>query len=1169
VVASATGTDSVTVRWAPATDNVAIVGYDVYRAAAPVTSATLGSATKVASVTTTSATVPIAADEAAVKYTLYYAVVARDAAGNSAISANSVPNPHGTSRPGAALETCQRCHLGPNAVGPDPAARQSCYGCHGNTSSTALFGAQAPLDAQAEFYDDTAAPLPASGSRHRNQFMVDADRTCDACHTPHRKPYDADPAKQYTSLLRTQLATAPAGQSGYRYNTAAAPVGNSFCLDCHGTALTPIALVGGSTAYINAGGDHETGWASSAHGSKVATPGTDPPIQCEACHDKHGSGADRLLGRFDPATGAALVNGTRISGNDNSVCLACHTGPSVGFPVPVLDASGFPTRGTWPGTAVWSAVYDPGAQTGSMHAAGSVVWPGSSYAGGDCKNCHRMHGPSNRYDILRDTDPNGNPGAEPYTATGFSFCLNCHDGSPGFDIKRYIPPGVGGTGTGSRAGHPTKTAGKLPAGSPLPCYDCHNPHGTASAYGLAVITQVAAGTTTVIGDAAGELTMGPGRTDANVRQFCLSCHTTADNASGWNGTAFVGIPSGAMVEGIDRVSTLARLRLPSVSGHNSGDTQACYTCHGNDYSSASSANVHNLGGGVSQGSVGCYSCHASFKETMDLSGSQRTGWYHHVLGTGGYNGDMSPGTGSYPTTVNASAQEVYCVSCHADHNYFNPNKGANLRVGIGTPGSQTTNTDFSPAAPYGICISCHSVSFNRDNVNQKAGGGPTTLQLDGPDFAASTHDYAAQSSYGGSAFLGNCSKCHSDGRPASFQGPSTAFGLHYSLDSRLNQAMGLSVPATWTNTGSTACYRCHSTATADNPNTTAGKDWYGVSVMTANARSMHQAVQQTYSHPVDGNPVAHTSNEVTAGATWPWSNRHVTCEDCHNVHASKPGTHTAGVSVGGPAIYGVVGVKPSWPASANFATPTTYAPATLKGGGTDWEAYLCFKCHSSYGGKPSGTSPSGAPRTDLAKEFNPNNFSYHRVLGTDMSGIRTSFLVNGTTYAWDVPNVLFATGWNKDRMLTCTDCHTGNPAYARGPHGSSVQFMIDPKYPVLWGTTNARLQSSSPGMNSQLICAKCHVLFNGSQWGNNVHSRGDHQSVPCTYCHVGVPHGWKRPRLIGYTTDPAPYGHRTGLVTLRLRAHTNSSGWQSGWQTSDCYTNCGFRHNSSVSPVWP
>jgi hypothetical protein len=585
------------VTWQEPASASGIAGYDVYRFTSPITSANVGAATKLASVARPPAVVQQAPNEAAVAFTLYYVVAARDAAGNVALSPNTVPDPHGTAA--GNTETCQRCHLNPSAVTALPGASRSCYTCHGNTPLTTLFGAGALFDIQAGFWDDTATTPPPNLSQHRNAFMIDSVRECDGCHTPHRKPFDPDAAASFTMLLRTQTGTATSGQSGFRYNTAASPVGNQFCFDCHGTNLTAMALVGGPAAYLNAGGDHETGWAVSVHGTKVPAPNTDPGIQCLACHDEHASSAPALLGRFDAETVTSRISGSVVTGDDSSVCLACHKSASAGFPIYSRDASGFPVSGTWPGATIWSNAYDPTAQTGSMHTASTAVWPGTSYAGGACQNCHRMHGPQDRYAILRDTDAAGNPGVFPFTSDDFGFCFNCHDGTPGFDVRRYYPIAAAGTAIGNaRAGHATVTSGTLPAGSALPCYDCHNPHGSASAYGLQVVTQLTATQTVSIGDGIGEILMGPGRGATQVREFCLTCHTTADNANGWNGSAFATVTAGATVEGIDRTATDARLRLPAGTWHDSTDTRSCYACHGNDYS-GSAGNVHAPGVGVS------------------------------------------------------------------------------------------------------------------------------------------------------------------------------------------------------------------------------------------------------------------------------------------------------------------------------------------------------------------------------------------------------------------------------------------------------------------------------------------------------------------------------------------------------------------------------------------
>jgi hypothetical protein len=95
----------------------------------------------------------------------------------------------------------------------------------------------------------------------------------------------------------------------------------------------------------------------------------------------------------------------------------------------------------------------------------------------------------------------------------------------------------------------------------------------------------------------------------------------------------------------------------------------------------------------------------------------------------------------------------------------------------------------------------------------------------------------------------------------------------------------------------------------------------------------------------------------------------------------------------------------------------------------------------------------------------------------------------------------------------------------------------------------------NPASGHAVICAKCHDLFNPSpgatsqwalshgeytftvidanktgvnDWSNTPHSshhmnRATDGTGACINCHVAIPHGWVRPRLIVFQSDPAPY----------------------------------------------
>jgi hypothetical protein len=204
--------------------------------------------------------------------------------------------------------------------------------------------------------------------------------------------------------------------------------------------------------------------------------------------------------------------------------------------------------------------------------------------------------------------------------------------------------------------------------------------------------------------------------------------------------------------------------------------------------------------------------------------------------------------------------------------------------------------------------------------------------------------------------------------------------------------------------------------------------------------------------------------------------------------------------------------------------------------------------------------------TNIAAEFNPSNPSYHNVLGLSV-GMRSDFNIAGQAFSWGLPakSAFLKGNWTYDSKVTCTDCHTsGSASAAKGPHGSSVAFGIDPDYPVDW--TSAMLdrdEASGVYGNAQIICAKCHNLQNS----NNVHNswglgsnqpHGHSWGSQCRGCHTAIPHGWKRPRLLTQVSDPAPYNQIQygysrwlGIQGVVIRSHGPT-----GWVSSDCQAGC-------------
>ncbi len=1144
------GLSSVTVTWNAARDDQSgVTTYTVWRSRT-VTAPPMQVATVPFSVTSatfakgTTETLPA-------KYTYYYTIRAIDASGNvSAASPMSSPDPHGTYLSGYNIANCTNCHTPHGAaqsLSLGAKSAQSCYRCHGATAGTAAFGWGSTYDSQGGFGDDTVVATTGpsvSGTRwvHRNAYMASIQRECDACHTPHRRPattgVDPNPANAFNLLLRTQITT-PAVT--YRYNSYSNPVGNQVCFDCHGSAsdsaATLIAIVGGSGAYVNSGGDHRTGWTPSlnlhADVSRVPSTSSNPGIQCTACHDNHASRVPRLLGTYDATAAVSRIGARTLTGNNATVCYGCHSGALTAYS---RNASGYPLTGRWPGEATYAVVYSPADHTGSLHgtSTANMIWPSSGLATGDCKNCHVMHGPSNSLDILRGgttTTPN-------YSAGTFAFCFTCHDGSPAADdIRRYYPVAAGGTAVqsafggasspGTRFGHRTLSPGSLAAGSALPCYECHNPHGTASPYGLKVVTRTR-GATITIGDSTGEITVTGTPTPTSVRRFCFSCHGSAESTStwAWNGSTMVTLQAGDVHLGISRTAydaNGAHLKIPPVSGHYNADTQSCYGCHGSDYTGATTNNVHNPSPGGSSGGSACYSCHTAFRETMDMAGTQKTNAYHHVLGTStvAYTGDMAPGAGTYPT----SNQDVFCVSCHTDHNYFNGSSptspAANLRIAItNTSGALATNTDFIGSGSFGICVSCHSTARTKDLTNQRSDGRNGVAAISGSVFTTSTHSYNATSTFGSSTFRANCVKCHdSDSPTEQFQSSANKFSTHLSPERRLLSALGGTMVDPLLEQ---SCFRCHNGTTTDH---------YGVAAMSVADRATQVVFSRASTHPVSGNA----------------SGSRVACVNCHNPHEVSN--------------------------ASKISSPTnTYLPAAWAT--KDDRTQFCMSCHNGTVPSAWSVSPSlvptpvviGAAKTAISNK-SPNQARSHWIPNGSISAgeIQTcddchdkhgsaAPKLLGTYQAASNVNTIGALTITANDNRVCQACHnvasTGFPAQAH-PSLTASFYPTDGAWPgfATWiargihntSTVNVRWPDFSPNPYVSGDCKQCHDVHGTANPLDDLRGTPSTSTFTntsftfCFTCHDGSPSTLdiraKYPTSVGGSSTDPRSGHRTVSTT--------------------------------------
>ena len=817
-------------------------------------------------------------------------------------------------------------------------------------------------------HGDYAPSLPSGTSK------------CVQCHRPHR-------AATTTGLLSIDATTGVLAQT-------------TLCLKCHGYA-GPAKNAAASFEPALPGGHR----VEDATGTVTA----DLTNKCSGCHDPHGTA--KGLPR-------AEINGQDVSRtvDANSWCWACHdpalprnwsglTGAAyydrLSQPSS-MDASGYPMVGTLRS----KAAYQAGAHA-SIPASATV-----NRSAGDCLWCHASHrSPNARDGLLAAFGPTSPGDAEA------DLCFRCHDQAAG----------------GYGMGHIIQSDdASLTAGSPVPCYECHNPHGSMS------------GNTALISDALGQ-GLDPdadsaGYTTATLSRFCFSCHTSSEGYW-WDSENGVMAPPEDIAQaprqsvvGIDRLS--GSLRLPTgPAAHTKDDLTGC-SCHG--------MSVHDPSDmPVSAGGQSCYMCHSTYEDAMEKGGTASTDVYHHVMGTGAGDGDTAFPDGSYPT----STDDLYCMSCHADHDQFNDAQAFNLRADLSSAAT-TAATDYLPTGTYGICVSCHSVSLAKDS-GQADDGSTDTPAIAGAGYSASAHNYTVGSAFGdATTFNANCSKCHNDEQPKEYQeGVVGRFGTHFSAVRRLLSSFG----GTPTDPlGEQHCYGCHSRI-GDGFKAADGFDWYGQKWMTdvAGTESVYGQFQ-----------LAGSTHPVQATATGS-----VECESCHNAHVVQ-----TGAPVSDPLnTYNLAG----------------YATTTQR-------ALFCLTCHDADGGPTRDVSAATYVPYDVtmaSPEMDKTLYGLgsHWVEGGSISAAETVACDtchdnHGSDYekllgAWDV-----ATGTNRvnGQAITgndnsvCYACHTGaSTSYPAFQREAGTGYAMNGTWPGSAVYTGAGAIHQTLGGNTG-DCKVCH-----------------------------------------------------------------------------------------------
>jgi len=234
------------------------------------------------------------------------------------------------------------------------------------------------------------------------------------------------------------------------------------------------------------------------------------------------------------------------------------------------------------------------------------------------------------------------------------------------------------------------------------------------------------------------------------------------------------------------------------------------------------------------------------------------------------------------------------------------------------------------------------------------------------------------------------------------------------------------------------------------------------------------------------------------------NNRHATCVDCHNPHASSPTLSFTPPPLLRPSQTGISGISA-------LDGVSILSPAVN-------QFENCLRCHGTSAGKllnplygyhPLRVVSAGDP-LNLIPKFALSSSSSHPVMHDRSSplpqpSLRSQMLqLDGLTL-----------GRSVGTRILCTDCHNsddnrefggGGP---NGPHGSKWTHLIERRYEFSQAVSPGLLVTNlnpSPdlGVNGPYaLCAKCHDLNQiAANSSFTEHARHINEGFSCSVCHA-------------------------------------------------------------------
>ena len=257
-------------------------------------------------------------------------------------------------------------------------------------------------------------------------------------------------------------------------------------------------------------------------------------------------------------------------------------------------------------------------------------------------------------------------------------------------------------------------------------------------------------------------------------------------------------------------------------------------------------------------------------------------------------------------------------------------------------------------------------------------------------------------------------------------------------------------------------------------------------------------------------PTGH--NEHTAGESEVLNkNRHATCVDCHDAHASKQTASFLLTTIRG-SQYGAIGI------SASDGT-TVVRPAAD-------QFETCLRCHGTSAGKqilsiygylPTRIATTGDP-LDVIPQFSVTARSSHPVMRDGSSPYPQPSLLK---FMWNLDG--HTQGRVINTRILCTDRHNSDDnrefggSGPNGPHGSQFSHILERRYEFSQVAPGAP-PAAGPGTTIQnllppivdpaargpySLCAKCHNLSNIlSNASFSQHALHINAGFSCSVCHT-------------------------------------------------------------------